>query len=622
MPKDNNQNTSSNQDIPEMNLENKYSEKKPIVPQNTSEAQKKLEKTKKELDKLKNWIIKKYPFVQSIGLLPPQAIDLFVEEEELGIDLSRATPDAVEKIKKKQHLYIIIPEEEFTKKVEIKKDVKVPHVEKIRGEIIKQVDFLKLNVWLHLKSPVNIWESCMDSKFTLVNAISMSYPLYDTGFLGSLRVAEIHKEMMVQKFERYIVSYVIAGSLVRGEAIETSDVDVFVVIDDTDVKKMSRIELRDRLRSWAYKFSSEAAALAGVKNTLNIQVYLLTEFWESVKDANPVMFTFIRDGIPLFDKGTFTPWKALLRMGRLKPSPEAIDMFMSMGNEVVPRSKRTLMTDVFTNIFWGVTTPAQALIMLNGGAPPNPKKELIPAFKKAFYDTKMIEKKHIDFLDKVIKTWRDYEHEKIKEIKGAEIDKFIDGSDAFLKRLKELKKQIEEQSQVKTVEQVYKQVFDLAKIVVEEKVPVKILSVFEKDFVKKGKFTKQHLKVMEDIFDLKKTFKKGKTGMRKVDEIRRNSANLVNALTEYTQRSELLQFNKGRMVLKYKEGIAELLNVSGKSFLVRGSDIKEINAKLKDVAIAELTEAVEKQKDEENVVINPKIFYILCKELGDFEIII
>ena len=35
-----------NNDIPEMNLDKKYSPQNPIVPQNTSEAQKEMEKTK------------------------------------------------------------------------------------------------------------------------------------------------------------------------------------------------------------------------------------------------------------------------------------------------------------------------------------------------------------------------------------------------------------------------------------------------------------------------------------------------------------------------------------------------------------------------------------------------
>ena len=106
-----------------------------------------------------------------------------------------------------------------------------------------------------------------------------------------------------------------------------------MIINDTDVKRMPRLELKERLRGIIHQQMAEAASLAGVKNTLHIQTYLLTDFWESVKDASPVIFTFIRDGIPIYDRGTFMPWKTLLRMGKLKPSPESIDMFMKTADK-------------------------------------------------------------------------------------------------------------------------------------------------------------------------------------------------------------------------------------------------------------------------------------------------
>ena len=242
-----------------------------------------------------------------------------------------------------------------------------------------------------MRTPSEIWEICTDQKFELYAAMAMSFPLHDKGILGAMRVTEIHKSLVLQKFEKYVVSYVLGGSLIRGEASKDSDVDVFVIINDTDVKRMPRLELKERLRGIIYQYVGEASALAGVNNKLEPQIYLLTDFWEAVKDAHPVMFTFIRDGVPIYDRGTFMPWKALLKMGKLKPSPEAIDMFMSMGDGVIPRSKRTLLSDIFVNIFWGITTPAQALLMLNGCPPPNAKKELVRDFKREFLDTKMIE---------------------------------------------------------------------------------------------------------------------------------------------------------------------------------------------------------------------------------------
>jgi len=589
-----------NQSIPGMNLDKKYSTEKPIIPQGDDKAQKEMDKTKKDLDKLKNWIVKKFPFTKALSILPPQAVPMFVDEEEV--------PKETEK---QIQLYMVVPEEKYKE------------IPKIQQEIVKEMDKVKSQkVWLQIKTPVDIFENCLDSKFDLTNAIGMSFPLHDDGFLGALRVAEVHKTLVVRKFEKYVVSYIIAGSLVRGEAVETSDVDVFVIINDTDVKRMPRLELKERLRNMIYKYVSEATAIAGVKNKLEPQIYLLTDFWESVKDAHPVMFTVIRDGIPLYDQGTFMPWKSLLRMGKLKPSPEAIDMFMSMGDKVVSRSKRTLLSTIFVDIFWAVTSPSQAMLMLNGLPPPNAKKELIPAFKKAFVDTKMIEKKYMDFLEKIIKTWRDYEHELIKEITGKEIDKMLVDTEEFLKRLKELRIQIEKSYQEKTLTQITEDAFNLLKNIMGKESQEKLIEKFEKDYVKKGKFTNQHLRILKDLVAVKKEFKKGKANAKRIDFARRDSTTLINALVEFTQRCDLAALDKSRMVLKYKDGIAELLNASGKTFLIRGTEVKKVEDKVEESTMAELSESIEQQKAQQNVVIKPKVFELLKKELGDFEIVL
>ena len=72
----------NDEEIPGMNLDRKY-DKRNIIPESPTEAKKEMEKTKKELDKLKNFIVKKYPFTQSLSILPPQAIKLFIDEEEV-----------------------------------------------------------------------------------------------------------------------------------------------------------------------------------------------------------------------------------------------------------------------------------------------------------------------------------------------------------------------------------------------------------------------------------------------------------------------------------------------------------------------------------------------------------
>lgn len=569
------------------------------TPQNPEEEKKKFEKTKKELEKIKTFAVKKFKFILGMGILPPQSINKWIEEEEVPKESS----DHV-------HLAIIIPDE------------KIKETEKIKSELIKEIEKSNEKVWLHIFTPADIWEIAMDQKFELSGAISMSYPLYDKGILGALRVSEIHKSLVLQKFEKYVVSYVIGGSLVRGEATNESDVDVFVIINDTDVKRMPRRELLERLRGIIYQYVAEANQIAGVENKLEPQIYLLTDFWDAVKDAHPVMFTFIRDGVPLYDRGTFMPWKALLRMGKLKPSPEAIDMFMSMGDGVIPRSKKTFLTEIFTNIFWGVTTPAQAILMLNGNPPPNAKKELLRDFKKQFYETKMIEKKYVDFLEKVINTWRDYEHEKIKEISGAEIDKFLKGTEDYLERLKKLREEIEKKYQEKTIEQVYQDVLKLIKTVVGNLSQAKVVEIFEKDFVKKGKFTNQHLRILKEIFKAREEYKKGKLNSHKIDRARGDADILMRDLNEFNQRKDLLPISKGKMTLKLKNKNLELVNLENESYLFNGGEIKRITNKIESSNLEEFEAALQKKESSPKTSINPKIFEIIKKEFGNFEIIL
>ena len=593
--------------IPEMNLGKKHAPIKESADAQTSNPEqfkKEIEKTKKELEKLKNFILKKFPYIQAISILPPQAIRFFIEEEDVPKDAEKHT-----------HLHLIIPDE------------KEKEISKIKSEIIKQLEKVEPKVWIHIRTTANIWEICLDQKFELNSAIAMSFPLYDKGILGALRVAEIHKSLVLQKFEKYVVSYVIAGSLVRGEAIKTSDVDVFVIINDTDVKRMPRLELKERLRGIIHQYVAEASALAGVENKLEPQIYLLTDFWEAVKDAHPVMFTFIRDGVPLYDRGTFMPWKTLLQMGRLKPCPEAIDMFMSMGDNTTKRAERTLLEIVIGEIYWGVITPSQALLMLYGLPPPTPK-QVVSEMKNIFVDKeKMLEKKYLDILENiVIHYYKGYEHGKIKKVSGKEVDKLLGDMESYIKRMKELREQIEKRTSEKTIEQIYKDVFELLGQLTKQKLQTKIIQFFEKDFVKFGKFTHQHLRILNDVVKARADFKKGKLDSHKVDSARKNASILINDLIEYSQRCELISLDKGKMIIKYKDNgtdrTSELLNCENVSFLFKDNKVKKLTDKIEDADIDEVTKAIEKQKGKREVQVNPKVFELLKRELGGFEIVL
>ncbi len=591
----------NNKEVRNLNTElnNNYLPKD-ALPKLSPEVMKEMEKKKEEMENLKKFVLKKYPYTLGIGILPPQSIPKIEEEEDI--------PEA-EKNEKRNHILIMIPEEKFKE------------IPKIKKELVEHTKNIKPKIWFHIITPVDVWNFAMDSRYDLTSAIAMSLPIYDKGLLGALRVAEVHKNLVIRKFEKYVSSYVIAGSLVRGTATKTSDVDVFIIIDDTDVKRMPRLELREKLRSMIYNYLADAAAIAGSNNKLEPQIYLLTDFWEAVKDAHPVMFTFIRDGIPLYDRGTFIPWKLLLKMGRIKPSQEAIDMFMSMGDKVEKTAKRRLLDIVVSDIYWSVITPSQALLMLYGLPPPVPK-DTAQIFKETFVDKeKVIEKKYSDILDRVIRIYKDYEHGKVTEVSGKEVDELIKDTTDYVKRMKKLREEIEKISQKNTVQEIEKEVFQLLENLLGKKPKQELIKIFEKELVKKGKMPEKMLINLKDIEKVTAEFKKGKVNKLDLENARKDATILINHLIEYGQRSDLATIEKSRIQIIFKGQRAEVIITDSGSFLISGNAIKKITHRLEESNINELEKAIANQRGKLQTKTTSKIFEVLKKELGDFEIV-
>ncbi len=601
-----------NLDVKEVESKEKKEEKKEL----SEEAKKELEKIKQKLDNFKKQLLKKFAFINAVALLPPQASHIVEDEEEIMIGGKSISEIPEEKREKLIHVLAVLP------------DDKVKELGKVKVEAIKLVEGIKPKIWVHVKSVSELWEICFDGKYEYIEAIAMSFPLYDKGILGALRVANIHKSLVLRKFERYVVSYVIAGSLVRGTTIKTSDVDIYIIIDDTDVKRMSRLELREKLRAIIYQYVYEAGEIAGVKNKLSPQVYLFTEFWESVKDAHPVIFTFIRDGVPLYDRGAFMPWKLLLKMGKIKPSPEAIDMFMSLGDKVSEEVRNKLKDIATTDLYWGIITPTQAILMLYGIAPPTPR-ETVELMGKIFVEKeKMLEKRYVDFLHRVVEIYKGSEHEKFKEISGKEIDGLLKGSTDYMKRMKELMKQIEAKAREKTIVQIYHDVFSLLEKIFGRESEPKLTSLMESELVKKGKMPERALVILKEIAKAKRDYKKHKLTKHEVEAARKDAFELMTWLIEYSQRCDIASLEKTKLKLRYKaEGRVgkeethevDAFVLSSEIFVIMPDSIKKVAGEgITAVTKEEFQKAFEQKK---GGVLNKRLLKHLEELLPGFEIV-
>ncbi|MCX8147351.1 MAG: nucleotidyltransferase domain-containing protein [Candidatus Woesearchaeota archaeon] len=584
------------------------------------EVKEKLKKIKEKLDEFNKQVLKKFDkYIMGIALLPPQKPS---EGEQVEID------------KNKINVLVLVDDSDSQKmsKVELK--------QKLDAIINKIAEDIDKNIAPQTIILSELWQSCYDGKYEILQTIAVSAPIYDTGMLAAIKIAEVHKTMVLKKFEKYIVSYVLAGSLVQGRATKESDIDVFVVIDDTDVKRMTRAELKDKLRAIIIGMGIEAGELTGIKNKLNIQVYILTDFWDSIKEANPIIFTFLRDGVPFYDRGIFMPWKQLLKMGKIKPSMEAIEMYMSSGEQMLQRVSFKMKDIAMEDIYYALLTPSQAAIMLYGLPPPTPK-ETPDIMREVFVrKEKLLEENFVQILEKVIKIRKDVEHGTKKDVTGKEIDELLEDSEKYLKRIKKLFTQIEKMKEEENMVSIYDTITTIVRDIlrmegIEKAKSQEILELFETEMVHKGKIPDKFLRILHLIEKAKADYDAGKLTKSEVENVKKHASQLIKFLVEYMQRKRGREIERAKIRVKHGNRYGEVILLENEAFIIHDIDKeeKEISkAKLNpDGSLGTITEssleefenALAKVEIPPKVFIKEKVFEDLKRIFGkDVEVLV
>ncbi|MBU1204162.1 MAG: hypothetical protein KKG60_03795 [Nanoarchaeota archaeon] len=568
------------------------------------EVKKKLEKIKTELDEFKKKLLRDYrKHISGIVLLPPR---------KEGLD--------GEKLDENRMYVLVLYDDYGIEKLEDKFNLR-KKMQKSADGFAKDIN---KNLVVELMSLYELRENCFDGKWDILRHLAIGGHVYDPrDWLAAIKVAEVHKQMVTEKFERYIVSYIAVGSLFRDE--KSNDIDVIIVVDDTDVKRMPRMELRDRLRAIIIQQSFEAVRLTGVKKQFHIQAYILTDFWESLKDAHPVIFTMLRDGVPLYDRGVFMAWKLLLKQGRIRPSAEFIDMQMSIGEKLIERTRFKLLSVVSEELYYALLNPAQAALMLYGANPPTPR-ETIKLLREIFVKKeKYFSEKYVKTLEEVFKYYKDIEHGRVKDVKGAEIDRLLDDAKEYLKKLDLIFKKLQKKRDREKIKTIYddaiKATRDVLNILGEKG---ELLAAFRRA-VNKKELPKNSYEVLKRI----EKMKSGKLKKGEMDQVMRDARIFIRDMTELVQRKRMGDIGKARVRFKHNEKFGELYLFDKKAFLIDDSGEKEreyskagigADGSLKNIVrsnISEFEEELSKAKISENVSIKEKTIESLKKLFGE-----
>lgn len=228
-----------------------------------------------------------------------------------------------------------------------------------------------------------------------------------------------------KQYGNVIKSVLIFGSAARKQMKKTSDVDVWVVLDDTATKGSADL---NRITSHLYLIAHEL-------KDLHIQTTKLTEFWQWVKIGSPELVNFLRYSLPIYDTGFIKPVKRMLEMGLIPPSEETIKLKTKAAHVRLAKIRLDIKSMIF-ELRYSATDAIQAVVMHYYKAQPDQRG--IPEFLEKMIKEKKLEKEYLEKFKELNKLWKDIDHGKVKDVDGKYLERALILATEITKRMNEI----------------------------------------------------------------------------------------------------------------------------------------------------------------------------------------
>ncbi len=252
---------------------------------------------------------------------------------------------------------------------------------------------------------------------------------------------------LLEKFGKYVKCVVLVGSVARDEFKSGSDIDIFLVVDDT--RGDMTPEIKQRMDD-----DIDAIARSLSKDMIIQPAYTLTEFWDMVRISHPLIYNFVRDGIPVYDTGLFMPVKRLLEMGRIPATKEATDFLMDKAPKRLTRVKEVKLFMIAEDCYYSMVDTTQAVLMSLGFPPPSPG-EAAREFKKNLVDAGLVDEKYSKWLEEINEFRKKVERKEIKDVSGETLDAWISKTDEFVEKMRSIMGNLDVKKRERIVEKTY-----------------------------------------------------------------------------------------------------------------------------------------------------------------------
>ncbi len=254
-----------------------------------------------------------------------------------------------------------------------------------------------------------------------------------------LEITQKFAKEVQAEFKKSLKAVIVYGSTAKGKHRKTSDIDTFVIIDDTKLEQDIPPEVKERISGDLRRIAAK------VDKNITIQAFMfLTEFWESIRSVEPLIMEILRYGIPVYDIGIYMPAKRMLQRGMLPTTQEAVAKRIHIAPQHLKMAEYRVKSGAHF-MEQAMAAAGQAPLMLIGKVPPG-KEDVPKELKFHFADKKLLDEKYIEMAQKIHDFAKEIEHAENKKMEniGKKMDDHLKMTDEFIKEMQELLKRVSE----------------------------------------------------------------------------------------------------------------------------------------------------------------------------------
>ncbi len=411
-----------------------------------------------------------------------------------------------------------------------------------------------------------LWNNCTYGNYSVLDALKSTAVVYDRALITAIKFAQAHKQLARDKFEQYIVSYILTGAIARGDSAADSPIHITVIVDDTDVRSMHSRELTEKLRVILAQMSSEVIEMLNIQNTVIVETALLSEVWHNLLHAEHKTITLVREGIPLYDRGVFTPWKNMLAKGYFVPSAQSSTAMISLAHEQIHLARQQSRV-ALDHLYEGLFTAGTA-VLLHYGISTAPS-EIPTLINELCVKHKILEQEHLNTFVRIRDLHRHVHDNPEVTVNAREIDELTHEAERCVTRMERLIKQRREEKQDERITELVNRMSAASRSVlssygienVNKARAEELVHKISEVLVSSGKLGEEQLATIAALLDIgrkKRAQSHEALDHAMLEKLERDAQEVLHELILCSERAQLIERERNKMRIKHGTATGEV----------------------------------------------------------------